>query len=89
MSGVGSSTMSGTPSCFFILPVGGHLGTEVGDGGGHDDRRRRRAWRSTAACIWAAVSTGSTRDAGRHRQQLDGAHQHDVGPAAAASAATA
>ena len=37
MSGVGSRTISGTPSAFLILRRGGHLGAEVGDGGRHDD----------------------------------------------------
>ena len=37
MSGVGSSRISGVPSRFLSLPVGGGLRAEVGDGGGHDD----------------------------------------------------
>ena len=37
MSGVGSSTISGTPSCFLSLPSAAAAGPEVGDRGGHHD----------------------------------------------------
>ena len=42
MSGVGSSTRSGTPCSFFSLRSATHLRAEVGDGGRHHHRRRRR-----------------------------------------------
>ena len=70
------------------LAGGRRLGPEVGDGGGHHDDVGVAARPRTAACIWAAVSTAHDAHAVRCRQ-VDGADEHDVGPRAAASAATA
>ena len=57
MSGVGSSTISGGPSCFFSLPAGRGLGPEVGDGGGHHDDVGGGVAAPSRASISAAVST--------------------------------
>ena len=75
MSGVGSSTMSGTPSRFLILPSAATLGRKSATAAAITITSAL-ARASTSRCICSAVSTRDDGDAGG-RRELDGAHEHD------------
>ena len=68
MSGVGSSSICGTPSCFLILPGAAVRGRKSATAADITTTSQAGAMRSMAACICAAVSTGTIStpaDAGR------------------------
>ena len=80
MSGVGSSTISGTPSSFLILPGLGDLRAEVGDGRGHHDHVGRGCELLDGGLHLGGGLDGDQHGAGRSRQ-LDGRHERDPGAA--------
>ena len=78
MSGVGSRTISGTPSSFLILPGSATFGRKSATAAAMTTTSAVDASASTAACISAAVSTGTQLGAGR-RGQADRRDQRHLG----------
>ena len=81
MSGVGSSTISGTPSCFLILPAAG--GDRAGSRRRRPPSRRRR--HDGGEAFHRLLHLGRGLDAARPRRQrgrpVDGGDQRDGGTA--------
>ncbi len=88
MSGVGSSTMSGTPPSFLILPASATFGRKSATAAAITTTSACGARASTAACICAAVSTAwSSAPGGVGSTTVDTSVTR--APCASASAATA